>query len=670
LSQDVQLTEPRPSESRPSSSTPSETASSLNPSGSTAPDDQEKLALSADTDSDESYALAWAAAPILALIIATATLYFARDVLLPLVMALILGVVFSPLVSRLEPYVGRFLSAAVVVLLAIGLIVGIGYFLTVELTGIADEVAGYSDNIGNKLAALQKTSPPWLAHIKYGISDVQRRLQIANPPASAPRVVQEQPVGPSITDNLKLFSPVLAGIVDALLIILLVFFLLYSRRDLRDRFVRLAARARITVASKAIETAGHTISRYLLLFTLTNLAFGVATGTVVWLLGLPSAPLWGLLAFLLRFIPYVGAITSAFLPALVAFAIFPGWSKSLEVLASFLILDQIAAQFAEPILIGRGIDVSPVALLVSAVYWSWLWGLPGLLLATPMTACLKVAGDFIPALSFLSILLGADRVLEDYHDYYRMLLEINPEGARRLATRYCDENGLEPTFNDVIVPALVLMGEERAENHISQENQQLIVDTSRELITELGNRFAKPRTSPSVRVLGVSAPGEVHDLGLLILIELLRQDGAAASIAGENKSQEEICDLVRRFAPHIVCLSCTTAECVPAAVELTRALKMISPRLTIVAGGAAAIAQAAELLAAGCSQVCTSRGAARRAVRRFVLQRARSRIPGGAHELPGFALKDDGASPDDAAPEVAATREPQVSASSTAATRS
>lgn len=620
-----------------------------------APDEQDKLADSADAESDDSSALAWAAAPILALIVGTATLYFARDVLLPLTMALILGVVFSPLVSRLEPYVGRFLSAAMVVLLAIGIITGIGYFLTVELTSIADEVSGYSDNIGNKLAALQKASPPWLAHIKYGISDVQRRLQIANPPASTPRVVQEQPVGPSITDNLKLFSPVLAGIVDALLIILLVFFLLYSRRDLRDRFVRLAARARITVASQAIETAGHTISRYLLLFTLTNLAFGIATGTVVWLLGLPSAPLWGLLAFLLRFIPYVGAITSAFLPALVAFAIFPGWSKSLEVLATFLIFDQMAAQLAEPILIGRGIDVSPVALLVSAVYWSWLWGLPGLLLATPMTACLKVAGDFIPALGFLSILLGADRVLEDYHDYYRMLLEMNAAGARKLGIRYCDENGLEPTFNDVIVPALVLMGEERAEDHISQENQRLIVDTSRELIAELGNRFAKPRTSPSVRVLGVYAPGEVHDLGLLLLMELLRQDGSAASIVGENKSPDEICDLVKRFAPHIVCLSCTMTECIPAAVELTRALKAASPRLTVIAGGAAAVAQAAELLAAGCAQVCTSRGAARRAVRRFVLQRARSRTPGAARELPGFALKDDGASPDPA------VRDPQVS---------
>ena len=128
---------------------------------------------------------------------------------------------------------------------------------------------------------------------------------------------------------------------------------------------------------------------------LTNLGYGIAIGIVAWLLGLPHAAFWGALAFLLRFIPYVGALASAVLPTLVAFAIFPGSSRSFEVLGSFVILDQAVAQFVEPFLIGRGVGVSPVALLVSAMYWAWLWGIPGLLLATPLTACLKVAGDYI-----------------------------------------------------------------------------------------------------------------------------------------------------------------------------------------------------------------------------------------------------------------------------------
>ena len=524
-------------------------------------------------ESDDSSALLWVAVPVCALIIATGALYFARPVLLPLAIALILSVVFSPVATRLERYFGRLISSALVVLLVIGAITAMGYFLTIELTAVADQVAGYSDNIGNKLAALEKTTPLWLQHIEDAVSDVKRRVESANPPPRQPREVMAMPVPAPLSDSLKSVGPIVDGMINTLLIIMLLFFLLYSRKDLRDRFVRLAARGRIPISAEAIETAGYNVGRYLLLFSMINLAYGVAAGTIAWMLGLPSAALWGLVAFLLRFIPYVGAISSALLPALVAFALFPGWGKAFEILGAFVIIDQVAAQFAEPFIIGHGIDVSPVALLISAMYWSWLWGIPGLLLSTPLTACLKVAGDYVPPLGFLAILLGADRVLDDYHDFYRMLLELNPAGAREVAISYCNENGLERTFDDVIQPALELMGEERAENHISDENQKLIIDTTHQLIAELGNRFVKSRISPSVRVVGVMAPGEVHFLGLLMLLELLRKEGVVASFAGEYKSSAEICDLIKRFTPDFVFISCMTDECIPATLELVPALR-------------------------------------------------------------------------------------------------
>jgi predicted PurR-regulated permease PerM/methanogenic corrinoid protein MtbC1 len=583
-------------------------------------------------ESDDSYALLWVGVPFCAMIIATGALYLGRPVLLPLAIALILSVVFSPVASRLEGYFGRLVSAALVVLVAIGLVTAMGYFLTIELTSVADQVAGYSDNIGNKLAALEKNTPPWLQHIQDAVTEVKRRVESANPAPAArqPREVMALPVPAPLSDSLKPVIPIVDGLVNALLIIMLLFFLLYSRKDLRDRFVRLAARARIPIAAQAIETAGATVGHYLLLFSLINLAYGIATGTVAWLLGLPSAPLWGLVAFLLRFIPYVGAISSAILPALVAFALFPGWGKALEILGAFVLLDQVAAQFAEPFIIGHGIDVSPVALLVSAMYWSWLWGIPGLLLSTPITACLKVAGDYVPPLGFLSIILGANRVLDDYHDFYRMLLELNPEGARQVAIDYCDENGLEKTFDDVIQPALELMGEERAEDHISDEHQQLIIDTTHQLIPELGNRFVKSRISPSVRALGVMAPGEAHYLGLLMLLELFRKDGVIATFAGQDKSQDQICELVKRLAPDFVFISCMTAECIPATLTLVSALAAISSRMTIIAGGPAAVEQSDALINAGCAQICTRTNEARRTVRGFILQRAKSRLPFGA----------------------------------------
>jgi predicted PurR-regulated permease PerM/methanogenic corrinoid protein MtbC1 len=580
------------------------------------------------SESDDSLTLLWVAVPVCALIIATGAFYLAKPVLLPLALATILSVVFSPVASRLERYVGRLLSAALVVLVVIGAISAMGYFLTIELADVADRVSEYSDNIGNKLAALEKNTPPWIQHIKEAVSDVQRRVQSANPPPRQQRTVMALPVPAPLSDSLKPVLPIIDGLVNTLLIIMLMFFLLYSRKDLRDRFVRLAARARVPVAAQAIETAGNTVGHYLLLFSIINLGYGIATGTVAWLVGLPSPASWGLIGFMLRFIPYVGAICSAILPALVAFALFPGWSSALEILGSFVILDQVAAQFAEPFIIGHGIDVSPVALLVSAMYWSWLWGIPGLLLATPLTACLKVAGDYVAPLGFLAILLGADRVLDDYHDFYRMMLEMNPDGAREVAIRYCNENGLERTYYDVLQPALQLMGDERAEDHISEENQQLIIDTTRELIGELANRFVKSRISPSVRVLGVIAPGDAHYLGMLMLLELLRHEGVIANFAGEDRSPAQICDLVRRFTPDFVFISCTTAESLPATRELVAALRSISPRVAIIAGGPAALQQYDELINAGCTQVCASTNEARRVVRAFILQRATSRVPG------------------------------------------
>jgi predicted PurR-regulated permease PerM/methanogenic corrinoid protein MtbC1 len=585
---------------------------------------------------NESLALLWVALPLCSLIIATAALYLARPVLLPLAIALVLSVVFSPVATRLEQYLGRAASAALVVLVVIAVVSAIGYFLTIELTSTADQISEYSDNIGNKLAAFEQNTPEWLEHIKEAVSDVKQRVAQANPPVRQPRTVMALPVATSLGENLKPVGVIVDGIVNTLLVIVLLFFLLYSRKDLRDRFVRLAARARIPIAAPAIETAGYTVARYMLLFSLINVGYGIAAGTVAWLVGLPNAPMWGVVAFLLRFIPYVGAICSAILPALVAFAVFPGSSGALEILAAFVILDQLAAQIAEPFVIGRGIDVSPVALLLSAIYWSWLWGIPGLLLSTPLTACLKVAGDHIPPLGFLAILLGADRVLDDYHDFYRILLELNPEGAAEVAVQYCNENGLQRTFDEVMRPALELAGEERAQDHISDENLQLIVDTTHRLIAELGSRFKKSRISPSVRALGVMAPGEVHYIGLLMLLELLRQDGVVATFAGEGKSSAEICEMVRRFTPDFVFISCANDECTPEALKLISMLKAISSRAGILAGGPAALRQSDELINAGCSQICASTNEARRAVRSFILQRAKSRARGSSQSA-GYA---------------------------------
>jgi predicted PurR-regulated permease PerM/methanogenic corrinoid protein MtbC1 len=515
------------------------------------------------------------------------------------------------------------------VIAAMTIVVGIGYYVTVELTSVAVQVTDYTDNIATKLTALKGSTPDWLLRVQDGIEDVEQQLSELTPRANrskATNVIQAPAVQSDLEQVVKPVVPILSGLFKTLLIVVLMFFLLYGRKDLRDRLVRLAARGRITLSAEAIGTAGEAVGHYLLLFALTNLGYGIAIGLTIWMIGLPNPILWGALAALFRFVPYVGVPIAALLPMCVAFAVSPGWSESAEVFAVFVILDQIVGYLIEPFLIGRGIGLSPLGLLFSAMFWGWLWGLPGLLLATSLTACLKVAGDYIPALGFFAVLFGDDGAREDYHDYYCSLLELDQSSARKLAVGYCDKNGLEPTFDDVLVPAVVLAAEERSENHISEENQSLIFETTVALVKELGDRFNKPRLRGRLRIVGIAPPGEVHTLGLLMLLELLRRTGIAANFLGMNKSAPEICTFVNQYAPDMVFLSCTTTECMPAAVDLVRALMAASPHLTIIGGGTSAFAQRSELLEAGATQICASRGEVRHVVRLYALRRSASRL--------------------------------------------
>jgi predicted PurR-regulated permease PerM len=602
----------------------------------------------AENDSEGGSESRGAARPLLAVIVTTAVLYFARDILIPLAVASLLAVIFSPVAGRLERIVGRFVSSVLVVMTAIMAIAVIGYFLTIELTSVAVRITNYTDNIATKITAVRGSTPEWLQRIEDGIDDVERQIQ---PPAPKPRrstpstIIQAPATQNGLEQIVKPALPVISVLIEGLFISVLFFFLLYGRRDLRDRIVRLTARVRVTLSAEGIGTAADAVGHYLLLFTLTNAGYGLAIGTAMWLFGLPNPALWGAIAALLRFIPYIGVPIAALLPTFVAFAVFPGWNKSIEVLASFVIIDQVIGYLVEPFLIGRGIGLSPLALLVSAMFWSWLWGLPGLFLATSLTACLKVAGDYIPSVGFLAVLLGAEGAFEDYNDYYRSLLELDVPGARSIAIRYCDKHGLESTFDDVLIPAVSLAGEERAANHISQENQRLIDDTTAILVKELGDRFIKPKTIPRLRILGVCAPGEVHRLGLQMLLELLRRSGAAANFLDENKSLAEIREFVKHYSPDLVLLSCTMPERSGAAVELVRGMRLDSPDLTIICGGKGGLLDAPDLLNAGVSQVCESRSEMRRAVRLYALWQAVSRAKGPGRQHFRVASTSDTSKP-------------------------
>jgi predicted PurR-regulated permease PerM len=545
--------------------------------------------------------------PVIGLIVATAVLYFAKAILLPLAVAGVLALVSSPIVNRLEQFVGRLTSAILPVLIALVGIVVLGYFLTFELTSVAVELTAYSDNIANKLNSLQQKTPQWLQQVEDAAKDIERQIgRSSRANVRSSRTVAETPSGASVGDVIKPALPLLAGVGDSLLVVALLFFLLYERRALRARFVRLAARARITIAAEAMDAAGEVVSQYLFLYLLLNTGFGAAIALVTWFFGLPHPWFWGVLSALFRFVPYVGALMSALLPTAVAFAITPGWRTSLEVLVCFVALDQILAQFIEPVVIGHGIGLSVVALLISAMYWAWLWGPVGLILAVPMTACLKVAGDFIPALSFFSLLLSADNPGEDYQHFYGSLLERDEAGARDLALRHTDEYGLEDTFDRFITPAVLLVAEERAADHVSEELGNFVLETIASLILQLGVRSGIAPSGPPLRALGFCAPDDPHSLGLLMLLEMLRCHGDRARLL-PIATLDEIRASIQDFLPHAICVSCTVTERVADAVRIVDALRREFPQVVIIAGGTAAVAAPQQFLDAGCRHVCFNR---------------------------------------------------------------
>ena len=220
----------------------------------------------------------------------------------------------------------------------------------------------------------------------------------------------------------------------------LVIFMLFERQDLRDRLIRLVGYRRVTVTTRALDEATARITRYLLMQSIINGSFGLALGIALFLLGIPYAALWGCLAAALRFIPYVGAVTAVLLPTALALAVFPGWSRALLIIAVFLALELTAYMVVEPWLYGQSAGVSPVALLVAVIFWTWLWGSVGLLLATPLTVCLIVLSKHLPSMGFLVLLMGDDPVLEPKARYYQRLLARDQDEAADIVEDYVKAN--------------------------------------------------------------------------------------------------------------------------------------------------------------------------------------------------------------------------------------
>lgn len=543
-------------------------------------------------------------------VVVVSCLYWAQRVLIPVALAVFLTFLLAPLVSFLQRRrLGRTLSVALVVLLAALLLGGVVWLVTVEVRSIAGELPRYTENIKTKIRSLRETGHGSV------VERVEKMIQAitnewksqpasteggavespaAGDPEKPPSVIVEADSPPWLSRLPALLSPVMESLGSLAMALVLVVFMLLKRESLRNRLIRLMGHGRLTVATKAVEDAGERISRFLLMQVIINGGFGLVLAIGLFLIQMPHAFLWGFLAALLRYVPYLGSwITSVVLVAL-SLAVFPGWVQPSLVLGLIVVLELVTANIVEPRLFGQSIGVSEVALLVAAAFWAFLWGPIGLVLSSPLTVCLVVLGKYVPQLEFLDVILGDEPSLSADVSYYQRLLARDQDEAAQLVLTQAKTFPLEQVYDKLLVPALNYVKQDRARDDVTEADEQFILEATREIMEDLGERQtaatepaaegSKAPSSCKVRILGCPGHDEADALALEMLRQLLDPDRWEMEVLSIDMLSAESVDRAGDKEPAVVCIGALPPGGLAHTRYLCKRLRTRLPAARIVVG--------------------------------------------------------------------------------------
>ena len=504
-----------------------------------------------------------------------------RPVLIPIVSAAILAFILTSPMKWLQRRISRLPALAVVMLLAVGALGGAGYVVANQVNDLTTQLGQYTESMRRKIAALQVGSNGPLARVEVMIARITDGLEKKVGPDNAP--VQVVPARISRSEHVwDLVKPLAEPLLTVIFVLVLCLFMLGQRDDLRNRLISLVGAGNVTLTTRTLDDGAQRITRYLLAQTLINTIFGVLVGLGLYFLGIPYAVLWGSLAAIARFVPYLGAMASMLLPAALAFAIFPGWSQTLLTMVLFVGMDGVTAYIIEPLLIGRRTGVSSIALLVSALFWAWIWGPIGLALATPITVSLAVLGRHVPGLQFLVVLLGDDQVIGTEISFYQRLLARDEDAASEIAQ--AQQTALGPTgvLDRIIIPTLVLAARDLGRKEITAEDEAFIVSWSRDIFEHLLRDASKVvDTSPS-RALGIAAHRTESELLLEILAVELAPKHGKLEVLAPTVAPSEAMTRVEQLSPEVVCIAALPPEGGPYARRLCHRLKDRFPHMTVV----------------------------------------------------------------------------------------
>ena len=391
-----------------------------------------------------------------------------------------------------------------------------------------------------------------------------------------------------------------------MIVVVLTIFMLAGREDLRNRLIGLVGRGHLNVMTQALDDAGSRVSRYLLLQLVINACFGVVIGLGLYFIGIPNSMLWGVVAGLLRFLPYVGSPLASVLPILLSLAIFPTWTGPVATIGLYLIAEMLVGNFLEPLIYGAHTGISSFAILFAAIFWTLIWGPIGLLLSTPLTVCLVVLGRHVPALSFLNIMLGDQPVLPPEAHYYQRLLASDQVEAKQVLEDYLKTNSLEDLYDSVLIPALALAEQDRHHDDLEEITEQFICKSTKELLDELGDKSKEPAAAevqkaqsdlaaisapklrlepPShvTRVVCIPARDEADEIVGIMLTQLLERAGYHAQAISIGTTAEMLAQ-VNEAAPDIVCISALPPFALLHARDLYKRVRSNVPNAKIIVG--------------------------------------------------------------------------------------
>jgi len=498
-----------------------------------------------------------------------AGLYFGSVILVPFALATLLSLMLAPPVRLLRPYIGRVPAALAAVLIAFVVILGVAGSVGDELFTLAQNLPKYEYNIAGKIRSM--SSMPgggMIGRVTRVFQDLSAELSASSNvlsstsapgsgAASGPPVPVEikEPQPAPLQVARDVLGPLLPPLAAAGLVGLFTILILLQREDLRARLLRLAGVGDLERTTAAMNEAAARLSRYLLMQLAVGIGYGAAIGIGLAIIGIPNAPLWAVVGIVTRFIPYIGGPMTAVVPCLLAIAVDPGWSMLLWTVALFAVVETFTANVAEPWIYARSTGLSAVAIVVAAAFWTSLWGMVGLLLATPLTVCLVVLGRYVPQLHFLDVLLGSEPVLSPQERFYQRLLARDPEEATEEAEIYVRERSLEAFCDEVAIPALAMAQVDSDRGVLSAQRRAAIaagLATVLDNLTEDGQAEENGRGEP---IVCLAVRNELDLAAAWLLQHLLRRRGHAVAVFSPDALATYNLDrLPLRNAP-VVCLS-------------------------------------------------------------------------------------------------------------------